>query len=71
METLAAGLPSSAPSSPRLALSRRDSCGLSIAGEVSCAVLTGAVGLDMSSTTTPRPVVACISVSLGNSSVES
>ena len=56
---------------PRSWFTRSDSCGLSIAGEVSSAVFTGWAGLLMSSTTTPSPLAACISVSFGKNKVES
>ena len=58
MPTLVNGLPSTAPSRPRFSLSSSDSCGLSIAGDVSVATLRGFLGLFMSSTTTPRPSAA-------------
>ena len=71
MPTLAKALPITAPSSPRPGWTSTDSCGLSIAGVVRVAVLTGFFGFDMSSTITPKPSRACMKVSVGNIRVES
>lgn len=52
-----AAVPSTAASSPRLALTSSDSCGLCMAGVASVSVRTGREGSLMSSTATP---VCCV-----------
>ena len=71
MPRLVAGLPSTAARMPRLLLTSSDSCGLSMAGEVSVAVCTGLRGSVMSRAITPRPSTALKSTSRGKSRVES
>ena len=71
MPTLAKALPMTAPSNPRPGCTSSDSWGLSIAGVVRVAVLTGFLGLVMSTTITPNPSRTCMAASVGKNRVES